>query len=280
MKNKITLIALSILSVGILQAQSFKTPVKSPLSTVKQGVALSDVTLEYSRPSKSGRVVFGDVVPFGSVWRTGANASTKITFGEDVKINGQALKAGTYSVYTIPTADEWTVMFNKNLTLWGSDGYKQEEDALRIMVKTQKMAETVETFTMQFSNIKPIACNLDFIWENTKVTLDLSFEIDEKVMKNIETTMAQDKRPYHQAAQYYYDNKKDMKQALEWATKAFEINPNAYWSGLLKAKLQLELADKKGAKSTAEAVKKLAEADEDPAYIKQAEEVIQKASAK
>lgn len=280
MKNKIIIIGLSLLSFAFVNAQSLKVPVKSPLASVKQNVALSDVTVDYSRPSKNGRVVFGDVVPFGEVWRTGANASTKITFGEDVKINGQVLKAGQYSIYTIPTENEWTIIFNKNLTLWGSDGYKQEEDAIRVLVKTQKIAETVETFTIEFSNIKPTALNIDFKWENTKVSLDLSVEIDEKVMKNIESVMAQDKRPYHQAAQYYFDNKKDMKKALEWANMAFELNPTAYWSGMLKAKIQFELNDLKGAKSTAETVKKLAEEDKDPAYVKQADELISKIGAK
>ncbi len=265
---------------GLTFAQGLKVPVKSPAATVKQGVGISEVTLEYSRPSKSGRVIFGDLVPYGEVWRTGANASTKITFGEDVKLNGQAIKAGTYSLYTIPAKDEWTIILNKNLTLWGSDGYSEAEDAARIVVKSQKLAETLETFTIAFNNIKPTAMSIDFMWENTKASLDLTVEVDEKIMKNIEATMFQDKRPYYQAAAYYYDNKKDMKQALEWANKAAEANPKAYWTLILKAKIQLELNDKKGAKETAETAKKMAEEEKDPGYIKQSEEIIKKASAK
>ena len=122
--------------------------------------------------------------------------------------------------------------------------------------------------------MKQTSCTLDFAWENTKVSLDLSVLVDDKVMKNIEATMLQDKRPYHQAAQYYFENKKDSKQALEWATKAFELNPKAYWSGLLKAKIQLELKDTKGAKSTLHLVKTLAEEGKDSAYSKQAEELL------
>lgn len=263
---------------GLAFGQGLKVPVKSPLATVKQAVGLSEITVEYCRPSKSGRVIFGDLVPYGEVWRTGANASTKITFGEDVKLNGQALKAGTYSLYTIPAKDEWTIIFNKNLTLWGSDGYSEAEDAARILVKTQKTSETIESFTIACNNLKPTALTIDLMWENTKVSLDLSVEVDEKIMKNIESVMAQDKRPYFQAASYYYDNKKDMKQALEWANKAAEANPKAYWVAVLKAKIQLELQDKKGAKATAEAAKKMAEEEKDGSYVKQAEEVIQKAS--
>lgn len=263
---------------GLAFGQGLKIPVKSPISTVKQAVGLSEITVEYCRPSKSGRVIFGDLVPYGEVWRTGANASTKITFGEDVKINGQAIKAGTYSLYTIPTKDEWTVIFNKNLTLWGSDGYSEAEDAARIIVKTRKTAETLESFTIAFNNLKPAALNIDLMWDNTKVSLDLTVEVDEKIMKSIESVMAQDKRPYFQAASYYYDNKKDMKQALEWVNKAAESNPKAYWVAVLKAKIQLELNDKKGAKETAETAKKMAEEEKDGSYVKQAEEVIQKAS--
>ncbi|MCE3296311.1 MAG: hypothetical protein K0R65_2025 [Crocinitomicaceae bacterium] len=265
---------------GLTFGQGLKVPVKSPMATIKQAVGISDITVEYCRPSKNGRVVFGDVVPFDEVWRTGANASTKVTFGEDVKINGQALKAGTYSLYTIPKKDEWVVIFNKNLTLWGSDGYTESEDAARILVKTQKTAELVETFTIAFNNLKPTAATMDLTWENTKVSLDLSVEVDEKIMKNIEATMSQDKRPFYQAASYYYDNKKDMKQALEWANKAVESNPKAYWTLVLKSKIQLELNDKKGAKETAEAAKKMAEEEKDQAYAKQADEIIKKASAK
>lgn len=277
--KKLIIIALAFCSIQ-MNAQGLKTPAKSPLASVKQAVGLGDVSVEYSRPSKSGRTVFGDVVPFGELWRTGANASTKMTFTEDVKMNGQALKAGTYAVYTIPNKEDWTIIFNKNLTLWGSDGYSETEDAARILVKTQKISDLVETFTIQFTNTKTTQITTEFTWENTKVSFDITVDIDEKLMKNIEAAMAQDKRPYHQSAQYYYDNKKDMNKALEWATKAFEINPSAYWSGLLKAKIQFELNDKKGAISTAEQVKKLAEEDKDPAYVKQAEELIQKAKSK
>jgi tetratricopeptide (TPR) repeat protein len=277
--KKLIIIALAFCSIQ-MNAQGLKTPAKSPLASVKQAVGLGDVSIEYSRPSKSGRTVFGDVVPFGELWRTGANASTKMTFTEDVKVNGQALKAGTYAVYTIPNKEDWTIIFNKNLTLWGSDGYSETEDAARILVKTQKISDLVETFTIQFTNTKTTQITTEFTWENTKVSFDITVDIDEKLMKNIEAAMAQDKRPYHQSAQYYYDNKKDMNKALEWATKAFELNPSAYWSGLLKAKIQFELNDKKGAITTAEQVKKLAEEDKDPAYVKQAEELIQKAKAK
>lgn len=278
MKKISTILFLAL--TGISFSQSLKVPVKSPLATNKQAVGLSEVTIEYSRPSKRGREIFGGLEPYGQVWRTGANASSKITFGEDVTLNGTAVKAGTYSLFTIPNENEWTIIINKDLSLWGSDGYSEKEDVARIIVKTEKLTNIVETFTIEFSNIEPTSMVIELKWDNVRVAMNMAVNVDEKIMKNIEATMGADKRPYHQAAQYYFDNKKDMKQALEWATKAFEINPKAYWSGLLKAKIQLEMHDYKGAKTTAEAVKKLAQEDGNANYVKNAEEVIAKASKK
>lgn len=253
-------------------AQTIKMPAPSPSSTVKQAVGLSDITVEYSRPSAKGRTVFGDVVPFDALWRTGANMATKVTFGEDVKIDGKAVPAGTYSLFSIPGKTEWTVILNKNTKLGGTNGYSEAEDQLRFKVKPRMKTDKTETFTIDFTNLKPTQATMELTWENTSVAFDITTEIDEKVMKNIETVMAKDGRPYHQAASYYYDNKKDMKQALDWATKAFEYNPEAYWSGMLKAKIQLELKDYKGAIATAEQVKTLAK--EDYAYTKMADELI------
>ena len=257
--------------------QTLKTPAKSPMGTVKQAVGLGEITVDYGRPSKNNRVIFGDLVPYGSLWRTGANSPTKITFTEDVNVNGKEIKAGTYSVFTIPNTTEWTVILNKNLNIWGTDGYLESDDVARFLVKSVKLNDPVETFTIQFSNTKATQVNLDLMWDNVKISFDISVNIDDKVMKNIESVMAQDKRPYHQAAQYYYENKKDLKQALEWATKSAELNPKAYWTFILKAKIQLDLNDKKGAIATAEMAKKMANEDKDLNYAKQADEIIEKA---
>lgn len=266
-----------VLGMQSINAQTLKTPAKSPMSTVKQAVGLGDITIEYGRPSKNNREIFGGLLSYGELWRTGANSPTKITFAEDVTINGKDLKAGTYSIFSIPSQTEWTLIFNKNLNVWGTDGYSETDDVARFLVKPVKLSETVETFTIQFSNTKPTQVTLDLMWDNVKISADITVNVDEKVMKNIETVMAQDKRPFYQAAQYYYENKKDMKLALEWATKASELNPKAYWVAVLKAKIQLELNDKKGAIATAEAAIKLAEEDKDPAYVKQAIDIIEKA---
>lgn len=254
------------------QAQSIKMPAPSPLSTVKQAFGLSDVTVEYSRPSAKGRVVFGDVVPFDVLWRTGANSCTKVTFGEDVKIDGKAVPAGTYSLFSIPGKTEWTIILNKNSKLGGTNGYTEAEDLLRFKAKVKTKTDKTETFTIEFANLTANKATMELIWENTVVAFDFTTEFDEKVMKNIESVMAKDGRPYHQAASYYYDNKKDMNKALEWANKAAESNPDAYWTLLLKGKIQLELKDYKGAIETAEKVKVVGK--DDQAYVKMANELI------
>ncbi len=275
-KNVIGTFAIVLLSVigFTTKAQQLKVPAPSPAATIKQSVGLAEVTVEYSRPGVKGRTIYGDVVPFGKVWRTGANASTKITFGEDVKLDGNPVPAGTYAFYTIPDKDEWTIILNKNLTLWGSDGYKQEEDYLRFKVKTTALTNKVESFTFNMFDIAPTSAGMELLWEQTRVAFIITADIDAKVMKNIDATMATDKRPYYQAASYYYDNDKDMKQALAWINKAIEINPKAYWAIMLKAKIQVKLKDVTGANASAQKVITMAKADDDDAFVKQAQQLI------
>lgn len=277
-------IQLSVLGLGLfiasnLQAQTLKTPAPSPLQTVKQNFGLGEIGVEYSRPSAKGRVIYGDVVAFGNVWRTGANGATKITIGEDTKVEGNPISAGTYALYTMPGKDAWDIMFYKDLTLGGNVGeYKKEDEVLRVSVKPTALTQKVETFTINFADITATTCNVELLWEQTRVAFKLTTEIDAKVMKSIETAMAPaDKRPYFSAASYYYDNNKDMKQALEWAEKAVEQNPKAYWVLHLKAKIQLKLKDAKGAIETAEKSKALAMEDKDDAYVKNNDKLIAEA---
>lgn len=272
-------LALIILLGSNAIAQQLKVPAASPTQTVKQAFGISEITIEYSRPGVKGRVVFGEVVPFGKIWRTGANSTTKITFGDDVKIEGVDVKAGTYGFYTIPNADSWEIMLYKDLTLGGNvANYKTENEVIRVKVKPTVLANKVETFTMGLSDITSTTANIELTWENTKVAISVVTEIDSKIMKTIESTIVQDTRPFYQAASYYYENNKDLKQALEWTEKAIVANPKAYWVILLKAKIQLKLNDKKGAIATANQVIIMATADKDDSFVKQAEKLI--ASAK
>lgn len=267
-------IAIAVLTSTSVNAQ-LKTPAPSPLQTVKQAFALSDITIEYSRPSAKGRVVYGDVVPFGKVWRTGANSSTKITFGEDVKVEGADLKAGTYALYSVPNKDSWDLMFYKDLTLGGDvANYKKENEVLKITVKPSALTEKVETFAINVADITANTASIELVWEKTRVAFKVSAEIDSKIMKTIESTIIKDNRPYFQAASYYYENDKDLKLAAEWVDKAIANNPKAYWVVLLKAKIQYKAKDLKGAAATAEQAKTLATADQDDTYVKLAEKII------
>ena len=219
-------IAIVAITSSSVNAQQLKVPAPSPLQTVKQAFALSDITLEYSRPSAKGRVIYGDVVPFGKVWRTGANGATKITFGEDVKVEGTDVKAGTYAIYSIPNKDSWEIMLYKDLTLGGNVAeYKKENELARFVVKSTSFEGKVETFTINVADVTSNSANIELVWEKTRVAFKVTADIDSKIMKSIESTVVKDSRPYFQAASYYYENDKDLKLAGEWVDKAIASNP-------------------------------------------------------
>lgn len=250
-KIQITLMSM-FLTASFSFSQNLKFPAPSPLQTVKQDVGISSVEVSYSRPSAHGRTIFGEsgVVPFNQFWRTGANAPTKITFDDDATINGNKVPAGSYSLFTYPDEKEWTVVLNKNLFVYGDADRNKNEDVAVIKVIPQKISFYVETFTMNFSTLEPTKTSLDLLWANTRIPLEITFDYDKKFTEDIEKTMGRDARPYFNAAKYYYENNKDMKKALDWVEIAY-INSNyAYYIGVVKAKIQLKLGDKKGANET------------------------------
>ena len=270
-----SLTAAALLISGIASAQGVKVPAPSPLQTIKQAFALSDISIEYSRPSAKGRTIYGDLVPFGKVWRTGANGATKIVFGEDVKVEGTAIASGTYAIYSVPNKDSWEIMLYKDLTLGGDvANYKKENEVARFVVKTKAMADKMETFTIDISDITSTTAKVNFSWENTRVSLNVVADIDAKIMKSIETNVINDNRPYFQAASYYYESGKDLVKAAEWAAKAIAANPKAYWIVMLKAKIQAKQGDKKAAIATAEQVVALATEGKNDDYVKQANDLI------
>jgi tetratricopeptide (TPR) repeat protein len=265
------LLLLSNATIG----QALKVPAPSPVQTIKQAFALSDISLEYSRPSVKGRVIFGDLVPFGKIWRTGANGATKITFGEDVKIDGMALTAGTYAIYSIPNKDSWELMFYKDLSLGGNVAeYKKENEVAKLVLKTKTIADKIECFTMDISDITSSTAMINLTWEKTRVGFTVVADIDTRIMKAIDANVVQDNRPYFQAASYYYESNKDLIKAAEWADKAFAANPNAYWILMLKAKIQAKQKDKKAAIVTAEQVITIATEGKNDDYVKQAKDLI------
>ena len=277
--KKIIVAALIATSFSIstqnLQAQALKVPAPSPAQTLKQSFALSEITVEYSRPSTKGRTIYGDLVPFGKTWRTAANGATKITFGENVTVEGMAVPAGTYALYSVPNKDSWEIMLYKDLTLGGNVAdYKATEELGRFKVKPTMLGNKVETFTINFADITPTMVNIELLWEQTRVAFSVKSDIDTKIMKNIETSLATDTRPYFQAATYYFENGKDIKKASEWVNKAVELNPKAYWIALLKAKIQMKVMDKKGALASAADVVKLATEAKNDDYVKMGEQAL------
>lgn len=247
------LLALTVALNAELQAQGLKMPQASSSQTVIQNFGLGKITLNYSRPNVKGRKIFGGLEPYGTVWRTGANSATMISFTEPVKINGKEVPAGDYGLFTIPGKDEWTVIFNKGAKQWGAYEYKEAEDVLRVKVKATKLKDKVETFTMQFANVYPTTAQLQLMWEDAAVNVDLSTEVDATVMASIDEAMKGEKKPYFAAAQYYYSNGKDLNKALEWINAAEAADDKAPWIKLWKGRIQLKMGNKAGAAKTAAA---------------------------
>ena len=255
-----------------------KMPQSSSSQTIIQEFGLGKVTVKYSRPNIKGRSVEKDLAPFGEVWRTGANDATVITFTDAVSIEGNTVPAGEYAIFTIPGKDEWTIILNKETKQWGSYEYKQSEDVLRFKVKPIKISEKTETFSIQFSNVMPSSAILDLVWDNFKVSVKMTTDVDAKVMASIEEAMKTDKKPYYPAAVYYFENGKDLKKALEWISMAEAADPKAPWFKYQKARIQLKAGDKAGAAKTAKAGIEAAKAVNNVEYIRLNQKILSEAS--
>ena len=257
-------VAATLLAAPAAQAQ-ISTPQASPKSTVTQRVGLTDVTITYSRPGVKGRTIFGGdktVVANGKRWRTGANATTSIKFSDEVTIEGVKVPAGEYGLYTVPRPNEWTVVLNKSLKQGADvDGFKDDQDVARFTIKPYKLANKVETFTITFSDLTPGTASVAMDWENTGAKFKITSDVDSKVMAQIEEKVIKNASPsagdLAAAAVYYYDNNKDMKQALAWIQKANATDPK-FWNVNTEAKIRLKMKDYKGAVAAAEQSKKLA----------------------
>jgi len=236
------------------QAPKIDFPAASPSATLKQRVGLTDIEINYSRPGLKGRVVVGNIDPFGKVWRTGANNATRISFSTPVKLQGSSLDAGTYELFTIPGKDEWTVILQKAGKQWGAYQYKQENDALRVTAKPVVLANPVETFTIDLNDIRDESATLNLIWADWRVPVKLEVDVVSIVVPQIEAVMASDsaKKPYAQAAMFYRDHDLDLKKALVWIDAAIAAQPDAYYYVYHKAKLLAKMGDKAGALAAAQ----------------------------
>jgi Protein of unknown function (DUF2911) len=262
-------------AVYFSNAQQLSTPQASPTTTLKQNFALSTVELSYSRPGIKGRKIFGDLVPYGKIWRTGANQATTITFGEEVMIGGTKVPAGKYGVLTIPDAKEWIVIISKQTNVTSPDDYKQDQDVVRVKATPAELPFSIETFTMSFDDLKSNSCNLSMYWDKTYVAVPISVDVDSKVMKQIENAMEKDNRPYFTAAQYYYDNGKDLNKALAWVNKAIEPIPNDQpWVHTLKTRILVKLGKKEEARTAANNAIRVANAAKFPEFAKQNEDIL------
>lgn len=259
------------LFAATVNAQQVTMPAPSPVQTIKQAFGLGSVELTYSRPNAKGRKVFGDLVPFGQLWRTGANAATRIRFTESVEMGGKKIDTGSYVFYAIPNATEWEIVINKGLTNWGIDGYKEADDVVRFKVPAMPLGMHVETFTMQFGNIAPESCDLMIYWEKTMVAVNIKTSIKEKVKAQIERNLG---GLNWQAAQFYFEYEKNNAKALEAINNAIGGNPKAFWMWHYKARIQKEMGDKKGAKETALKSIELARDAKNDDYVRLNEKLI------
>jgi tetratricopeptide (TPR) repeat protein len=270
------LITCSAFALFLLQAdaQQLKTPSPSTTQTLKQELGLGSVELSYARPNARGRKVFGDLVPYGSVWRTGANAATTLTFSDEVTIGGTKVPAGKYGLLSIPTPNEWTLILTKQTDVTSPAAYKPESDIVRVKATTMQIPMPMETFTMQFANVRSNSAELHIMWENTAVSLPILMDVDSKVMAQINNMMNKDNRPYFQSAMYYLETGKDLNQALAWFDKAVEQQPNAFWVHHQRANALAKLGRKDEARKTAMKSMDLARQAQNMDYVRLNEKLI------
>lgn len=236
-------------------------PAASPAGSVYTSVGLTDVKIEYSRPRAKGRKIFGSepsvIVPFGQIWRTGANQGTFITFSDDVTVEGTKVPKGQYLIFSWPGVSEWTITLYKDVTLGGNTGgYSKDNEVANFKVKSEKLTEKVETLTISIGDISDDSktAKVQIAWENTSVKFAVKSDFDAKVMKSIEANTKVNSNNYFQAAVYYLENGKDLNQALTWMNESIKANPQPqFWMLYQKARIQKALGDKKGATETANA---------------------------
>jgi len=264
---------------GGLFAQ-IQIPASSPASTLSQMVGLSKVTIEYNRPSVKNRKVFGDLVPYGKVWRTGANKITTITFDKDVLVNGQKIAAGTYGFCTIPGQKEWTLIFNSDNQQWGTYGYDQKKDVLRLTAKPERRIVKQEHLTIGFDAFTAMSSDIVISWENTTVRFKVEHNAKDQIMAEIEEKTSKPDATtdtYSDAASYYLENNLDANKALAWADKVVEKDKQ-YWTYGLRARILAKLGQCDKASADAKLSLEMAKKENDPAYVKMAEKVLAQCS--
>ncbi len=270
MKKLITL--LMVFAVTFTVNAQIETPQPSPLQKIEQKVGLTDVSVQYSRPSMKGRTIFGDLVPYGKLWRTGANQNTMVTFSTDVMVGESTLKAGSYAIFSKPNKDNWEVIFYSDTNNWGTpQKWDDSKVAATVNAKVYDIPMDIETFTVSFDDLTNDSAVLGIMWEKTYVAVKFDVPTDKAVTTAINKVMnGPSADDYYAAARYYLESGKDINKAVVWMDKAIEMtkeNPRFWWlrqQSLIKAKA----GDKKGAIKAAKASLEGAEKAGNADYIK------------
>jgi len=269
------LILLLLIGTLTINAQ-VKTPKPSPPSKIVQTVGLTEITVEYSRPSVAGRVIFGDLVPYGKTWRTGANENTKVTFADDVTIDSKTLKKGTYALYTVPNKESWDIIFYSDATNWGNPKkWDASKVALKTSVKPIDIGSKIESLMIVFDDLTANSGTLGLLWESTYVGIKIEVPTDKIASKSIDKVLAgPSANDFFNAARYYRQSGKDLHQALKWVTKAVDLRKEAFWMLHEKSLIQAALGNKKGAVETAKKSMLIADKAGNTNYVKMNKESI------
>lgn len=280
---KKTLITICLAMFYLATSAQITVPRPSPEGSTYSKVGLTDITVDYFRPKVKGRKIFGlgedYLIPFGQIWRTGANSGTILTTSTDIMVEGKTLPAGEYMILTIPGKDTWTVIFYNDKSIGGNmNAYKQEDEQLRVSVKATHLSEPVETLTFNIADISEdnTKAAIELAWENTSVKAGIEVSFDDIVMKQIKKNTVVNDRNYVAAANYYFSTGKDLEQALKWMDMYLKNHPKEFWNIHTKAQILAKMGMKKEAKEAAKESIELAKASEsgDFGYIKRNEELI------
>ena len=229
-------------------APALEFPAASPVSTLTQRVGVTDIEVQYARPSMRGRKVFGGLEPYGVIWRTGANSATQVKFSTDVKFHGADVPAGSYAMFSIPGESEWTVILNSAAEQFGAYSYDQANDVARVTVKPIALAAPIETLAFGLSDLRSDAATLFFEWENVRVPIQITTDVVAELVPRIKAAMAgEGQLPYLSAAMFYYENDVDLDQAAAWIDEAVKAQPGAPWLSYRKGLILEKKGDNAGA---------------------------------
>lgn len=279
--KKILLIS-AIFCYSFISGQ-IKSPQPSPTATITQKVGVSNISVEYSRPGAKEREIFGGLVRYGKMWRTGANKATKITFDENCVFGGAKVKKGSYSLFSIPGDKEWTVVLNKNTELWGVGEYDEKNQVCSIVAKVIETKDFTESFTIDFGTFQSFSAIMSLKWANTKIDIKIESLAAKKIEKQyLELlTKGPSANDYYNGAKFFADNTSEHEMALEWINTAIEKRPDAFWMQFHKARILKQMGNNKESISVAEEVIALAkEKKDDYGYIKRSEDLIKSMKSK